>query len=87
MDFTVKFFQLRQTMAYGNEYTAVVWHEWFAVQVNDSIQMKYEKILIRIVVNTQSGSNTFQDLLRFFNQYSDNPKRQQSHISVTDQTP
>ena len=74
-------------MTYGNEPAAVVWHEWFAVQVNDSIQMYYEKTFKRIVANTQSGSNSFQDLLRFFNQYSDNPKRQQSHIAVTDQTP
>ena len=87
MDFTVKFFQLRQTMTYGNEPAALFWNEWYVAQVNDFIQMNYEKTFIRIVANTQSGSNTFQDLLRFFNQYSDYPKSQQSHIAVTDQTP
>ena len=49
--------------------------------------MNYEKTFIRIEANTQSGSNSFKDLLRFFIQYPDNSKRQQNHIAVTDQTP
>ena len=74
-------------MTYGNEPAKVVWNEWYAALLNDFIQMNYEKTFIRIEANTQSGNNSFQDLLRFFIQYSDNPKRQLSHTAVTDQTP
>ena len=74
-------------MTYGNEPAALVWNEWYVAQVNDFIQMNYEKTFIRIVANTQSGSNSFQDLLRFFNQLSKNPKRQQSNNAVTEHTP
>ena len=60
-------------MTYGNGPVTLIWLEWFDTLFKDYIQINPEKTLIRIVANTQSGSNSFQDLLRLFIQYSDNP--------------
>ena len=59
-------------MTYGNGPVTLIWLEWFDPLFKDYIQINPEKTFIRIVANTQSGSNSFQDLLRLFIQYSDN---------------
>ena len=45
-----------------------------------------KRFLQKIGEITNSGSRYFTDLLRFFNQYYENPKRQQNHITRNDQT-